>query len=245
MARFVLVHPAWFGGWCWRKLCPLLRAAGHTVYTPTLTGLGERAHLATPQVDLSTHVDDVLNVMIFEDLDEVILVGSSSAGAVVTAVADRTPDLLSRVIYLDAFVPADGQSLVDLIPPERRPAMERLVAEEGDGWLLPRFAPPPWEQFLPAAWQVTDPADLRWAIERLRPTPFGHFTEPVRLSRGEAESPRRTYVRCRQWPNPSYDSYAAEARSSPAWDHYELATPHLPYLTHPHELGALLDAITG
>jgi pimeloyl-ACP methyl ester carboxylesterase len=245
MATFVLVHPAWFGGWCWSKVKPLLGAAGHTVYAPTLTGLGERAHLASPGIGLSTHVDDIANVLTFEGLDEVILVGSSSAGAVIASVADRAPDRIGHVVYLDGFVPVDGQRLVDLIPPDRRPAMEQLVESEGDGWLLPRFAPPPWEQFLPQAWQVTDPTDLAWALERLRPTPFGHFTESARLSLAEADRPRETYIRCRQWPNARYDEYATSAQSSQAWDSYELDTPHLPYITHPQELSAILLDIAG
>ena len=218
----------------------MLRADGHATYTPTLTGLGERSHLVSREVGLGTHVNDVVNALIFEDLDEVVLVGSSSAGAVITAVADRVPERIRRVVHLDAFVPVDGQSVADLIPPDRRPAMELLVEQEGDGWLLPRFAPPPWEQFVPQAWQVTDPADLQWALDRLRPTPFGHFTEPIHLRLADADWPRRVYIRCRHWPNATYDRYAANAQSSPAWDHYELQTPHLPYITDPQELSALL-----
>jgi pimeloyl-ACP methyl ester carboxylesterase len=245
MATFVLVHPAWFGGWCWGKVGPLLRAQGHTVYTPTLTGLGERAHLASPTIGLATHVEDVVNALTFDDLSGVTLVGNSSAGAVITAVADRAPERIQQVVYLDAFVPADGQSLWELIPPDRRPAMEALVESEGDGWLLPRFATAPWEQILPRAWQVTDPADLHWVAARLRPTPFGHFTEPVRLRLPDSQQPRRVYVRCQHWPNPSFDRYAATARSSPAWGSYELATPHLPYITHPDALSAILLKVAG
>ena len=100
MATFVLVHPAWFGGWSWNKLAPLLRAARHAVYAPTLTGLGERAHLASPGIGLGTHVDDVVNVLTFEDLDDVILVGNSSAGVVISAVADRVPERIAQVVYL-------------------------------------------------------------------------------------------------------------------------------------------------
>ena len=136
---YVLVHPAWFGGWCWWKVAPLLRAAGHRVVTPTLTGLGEREHLASPDVGLATHIDDVVNVVVHEDLADVVLVGNSSSGAVITGVRDRIPDRLRRVVYLDSFVPSDGQSILELISPERRDAMEALVAEEG-GWLLIRFS---------------------------------------------------------------------------------------------------------
>ncbi len=104
-ATFVLVHPAWFGGWCWKKVTPLLRAHAHDVFAPTLTGLGERAHLARPEVGLTTHVEDVLNLLKFEDLTGVILVGNSSGGMVITGVADQVPERIAHVVYLDAFVP--------------------------------------------------------------------------------------------------------------------------------------------
>ena len=239
MAVFVLVHPAWFGGWCWRKLVPLLRDAGHTVLTPTLTGLGERAHLARPEVGLDTHVEDIVSVMTCEDVSEAILVGNSSGGMVITGVADRVPERVAQVVYLDAFAPAHGQSVLDLIPPDRRQAMRALVEGEGEGWLLPRFSPQPWEQFVPAAWHVTDEADLRWVLERLVPTPFGHFSQPVRRDDPRAGKLPRTYVRCRGWAAPHFDRYAEDARRA-GWSCHELDTPHLPYITHPRELAALL-----
>lgn len=223
----------------------MLRASGHAVYAPTLTGLGERAHLASPGIGLGTHINDVVNMLLFEDLDGVILVGNSSAGVVIASVADRMPEQIAQVVYPDAFVPTDGQSLRDMIPPERRPAMELLVETEGDGWLLPRFAATPWEQFLPQAWQVTDPADLQWLLARLRPTPFGHFTEPVHLRHPDVEQPHRVYVRCRHWPNPSFDRSAATAQSSSAWGYDELATSHLPHITHPTELSVVLLDVAG
>jgi pimeloyl-ACP methyl ester carboxylesterase len=142
---YVLIHPAWFGGWCWKKLSPLLRAQGHEVFAPTLTGLGERAHLARPEVGLEIHVRDITNVIEYEDLHNVILVGNSSGGMVITGVADHMPERIARLVFLDAFVPMDGQSMLDVIPPDRRPALEAFVQKEGSGWLLPRFAPPPWE----------------------------------------------------------------------------------------------------
>ena len=177
--NYVLVHPAWFGGWCWKKLTPLLRARDHNVLTPTLTGLGDRAHLARPEVGLEMHIRDIINVIEYEDLRKVILVGNSSGGMVITGVADRMPERVEQLVYLDAFVPTDGQSMLDLIPPDRRPLMEEFVRKEGEGWLLPRFAPSPWEKLVPETWQVTDKADLEWILPRLRPTPFGHFKEPV------------------------------------------------------------------
>jgi pimeloyl-ACP methyl ester carboxylesterase len=239
-ATFVLVHPAWFGGWCWKKITPLLRARGYDVYTPTLTGLGERTHLARPEIGLNVHIEDVGNLLKYEDLSGVVLVGNSSAGMVITGVADQMPERIAHIVYLDAFVPQDGQSMLDLIPPDRRPPMEMLVQKEGQGWLVPRFAPPPWEKFVPETWRITDEADLRWALPRLSATPFGHFKEPVNRKNATAEKLPRTYIRCVQWPNAVYDRYAEAARQTAGWRYRELATSHIPYITHPHQVAGLL-----
>ena len=242
--NFVLVHPAWFGGWCWKRLTPLLHDRGHQVFAPTLTGLGERAHLARPEVGLETNVQDIAGVLEYEDLRDVVLVGNSSGGLVITGVADRMPERIAHLVYLDAFVPKDGQSMLDVIPPDRRPLMEAFVQKEGDGWLLPRFAPPPWEKLVPETWQVTERADLAWILPRLRPTPFGHFKEPVRRKNPTAEEIRRTYIRTR-WPHPGFDRYAAAAREGKGWQLREIASSHLPYITHPRELADLLLEVAG
>jgi pimeloyl-ACP methyl ester carboxylesterase len=239
MATFVLVHPAWFGGWCWKKVTPLLEVAGHMVRTPTCTGLGERSHLVSREVCLETHIQDIVSVLEYEDLAEVILVGNSSGGVVITGVADRAAERISQVVYLDAFVPADSEGVIDLIAPERRSAMEGLVQSEGDGWLLPRFAPPPWEQIFANAWGITDPADVAWLLPRLSPTPFRHFTDPVRL-RGTGGDFRRVYVRCLAFPHAGFDRSAAHARDDPGWTLHELDTSHVPYVTDPEKLAALL-----
>jgi pimeloyl-ACP methyl ester carboxylesterase len=240
MATIVLVHPAWFGGWCWNKVLPLLRAQGHRVYAPTLTGLGERAHLVHRAVGLETHIEDVVRVLTYEDLSQIILVGNSSGGMVITGVADRVPERLAQVVYLDAFVPEDCESLFDNLPPERQQAMETLVAGEGDGWLLPRFALPPWQRILPELWGVTDEADQRWALARLVATPFAHFKQPVRRVNPLAAALPRGYVRCRQWPSAIFDRYADQARRSNGWTVHDLAASHLPFITQPLELTALL-----
>ena len=215
MATFVLVHPAWFGGWCWKKVSPLLHARGHAVHTP-LTGLGERVHLARPEVGLDTHVDDVVNLLTYEDLHDVVLV------------------------YLDAFVPEDGESMLDIIPPERRPVMEKLVQTEGHGWLLPRFAPAPWETFARESWRITDEADLQWMLARLAPTPFGHFRDPVRRRNPRAETVPRTYIRCVGWPNASFDRYAEAARRGAGWRYRELAASHIAYITQPRDVAEVV-----
>jgi pimeloyl-ACP methyl ester carboxylesterase len=242
--NFVLVHPAWFGGWCWRKLTPLLQGKGYQVFAPTLTGLGERAHLARPEVGLETNVQDIAGVLDFEDLRDVVLVGNSSGGMVITGVANRMPERIAHLVYLDAFVPKHGQSMLDVIPPDRRPLLEAFVQKEGDGWMLPRFAPPPWEKLVTETWQVTERADLEWILPRLRPTPFGHFKEPLRRQNAAAEKLPRTYVRT-QWPHPGFDRYAAAARESADWQLREIASSHLPYITHPRELADLLLEVAG
>jgi pimeloyl-ACP methyl ester carboxylesterase len=242
--NYVLVHPAWFGGWCWKKLTPLLRARGHDVLTPTLTGLGDRAHLARPEVGLETHIRDIINVIEYEDVRKVILVGNSSGGMVITGVADRMPERVEQLVYLDAFVPTDGQSMLDVIPPDRRPLMEEFVRTEGEGWLLPRFAPPPWEKLVSETWQVTDKADLEWIIPRLRPTPFGHFKEPVHRKNPAAEKLPRIYIRT-EWPHPGLDRYAAVASAATGWQLRKIASSHLPYVTRPRELADVLLEVTG
>src|SRR5207248_5461012 len=123
MTTFVLVHGAWHGGWCWRKLTPLLREKGHDVFTPTLTGLGERVHLAGPEVGLGVHVQDVASVIEYENLHDVVLVGHSYGGMVIAGVAGRLPERLAHLVYLDAYAPEDGQAMTDLVPPERLESM--------------------------------------------------------------------------------------------------------------------------
>ena len=164
---------------------------------------------------------------------------------VITGVADRMPERIAHVVYLDAFVPEDGQSLFDIVPPERSQLMRELVQKEGDGWLVPRFAPPQWEKFVPEAWHITDQSDLRWVLPRLTATPLGHFSEPVRRINTAAERLPRTYIRCTVFPNPIFDRYAEIAQSGAGWQHRELATSHLPFITNPLELANVLMEAVG
>ena len=247
-APFVLLHPAWLGGWAWKKLTPLLRAEGHDVYTPTLTGLGERTHLVNRDISLATHVEDIVSVLENEDLRAVILVGNSSGGMVITGVAERAPERIAQLVYLDAFVPEDGQSLVDLLSPERRQAFEELVRTEGQGWLMPRFSSLPAEQILREGWGVTSDADVNWMLPRLRPTPYRHFTDRVARANPAAQSISRTYIRCRQFQQRSggaFDRHADMAQATSGWRYREMATPHLPYVTHPNELASILIELAG
>jgi pimeloyl-ACP methyl ester carboxylesterase len=184
---FVLVHGAWHGGWCWRKVKPRLAAAGHDVHTPTLTGLGERTHLASPAVDLDTHVQDVVALLEFEDIRDAILVGHSYAGMVITGVVARAPERIAQVVYLDAFLPQDGRSLNDYSI--GAPGYAENVRMNGDGWRLP-FA----GTLTLEALGVTDPDDVAWMAPRMRDQPYRTFTQPARIPAGWPGRVRPVYL---------------------------------------------------
>ena len=226
---FVLVHGGWHGGWCWRDVGRLLRASGHEVFAPTLTGLGERVHLLEPGIGLDTHVRDVVGVLDFEDLNGVVLVGHSYGGMVISGVAEHAAERVSRLVFLDAFVPEDGQSLFDLLRPERRDLYRQGALERGEGW---RVSAPP-----PQALGITDEPRARWLAERLTPQPLRTFEQPVRLASPAAASLPRTYVHCTKGPlAPSFVPFATRYKYEPGWRYRELATGHDAMLTVPEEL---------
>jgi pimeloyl-ACP methyl ester carboxylesterase len=180
MATYVLVHGGGHGGWCYQRVARILRAEGHEVYTPTLTGLGERAHLLDRRVDLDRHVTDVAAVLRSEDLRDVILVGHSYGGMVITGAADRAADRVGRLVYLDAATPLNGQSLVDVAGPVINAV--RPMGEVVDGVELV-LLPAPDAGLL---YGVTDPDDLAWMAERLTPHPWRCFEQPLELRNEEA-----------------------------------------------------------
>ena len=181
---FVLVHGGWHGGWCWKKVTPLLRVAGHAVYAPTLTGLGDRAHLFTSAVNLSTHIEDVRALLFYEDLHDVVLVGHSYGGMVIAGVAPLVVSRLAGVIYLDAFLPDDGKALEDYI--------ERPPTADGISRLAPPGAPP--------RWGVTDKSDIAWMEARLRDQPAGTFREAVHIKSDISVRVPHSYVQCTRLP---------------------------------------------
>ncbi len=137
MSTYVLVHGAWHGSWCWKRVRRALQARGHEVFTPTLTGVADRLHLLSPQVDLETHITDVTNLIRWEELSDVVLCGHSYGGCVISGVADRIPDRIGALVYLDAFVPENGQSLHDTLPAEARNAQSEGARQVGEGWKVP------------------------------------------------------------------------------------------------------------
>jgi len=223
-ATFVVAHGAWSSGWAWKKMHPLLAAHGHRLVTPSYTGLGERAHLARPEIDLDTHITDVVNVLEFEDLSDVVLIGHSYGGMVATGVADRARERLRRLIYLDAFVPEDGQSLADLTGGE-----VALRARAVDGWRVP---PNPVPDDTPAE-------DLDWIAARRLHHPLGTLVQPLKLTRGPLTLPR-DYVLCTR--SETFRPYANKAREA-GWPVHELDSSHNPHITVPEALAGLLDRI--
>lgn len=237
MAAFVLVHGSNDGGWVWHRLAPLLRIAGHEVYTPTLTGLADRVHLLRCGVDLTTHFTDVVNLLFYEDLSNVILVGNSYAGMVITRVAAKAPERLKLLIYLDAYVPADGESESDLWPPERRAFAE--AAEAATPGLAQ--APPP------ALFGVTDPALAAWITARSTPHPVATHTEPLPTGDASSEALPRLFIHCTANPPTTPDvfgPFAATARGR-GWNVREIATGQLAMLTAPRELAEMLHELAG
>ncbi len=229
---FVLVHGAWHGGWTWKKLRPLLEQAGHAVLTPTLTGLGERRHLSSPGVSLDTHVQDVANLLEFEDLHDVVLVGHSYAGMVITGVAAAALGRIGRLIYLDAFLPGDGKSLNDYVP-GMVPNYEASVARDGDGWRLPFKGALSLE-----ALGITDAADIAWMGPRMTDQPYRTFVDPVDASEAALAHLDRAYVLSSRRPH-----YLAAAERARQQGFTVIEVPgagHDVMVTRPAELAAAL-----
>jgi pimeloyl-ACP methyl ester carboxylesterase len=230
MTTYVLVHGAWGGAHGFRHVRTALRSSGHEVFTPSLTGIGERVHLASPQVDLTTHVTDVVNTILYEDLTDLVLLGFSYGGMVVSGALEHIGDRVASLVFLDAFVPADGDSLYGLLGRH----VEGLPGP-GRPWLVdgPERV-------------YDDPAEAAFSVPRRTPQPIGCFTEPVRLPRPLEDFPfRRTYVRATVPDpgapgNPAFDDAAARARASSSWRYAEIATTHLVAQNRPAELTRLL-----
>jgi pimeloyl-ACP methyl ester carboxylesterase len=228
---FLVAHGAWSAGWAWKKMHPLMAGAGHRLVTPTYTGLGERAHLANPSIDLETHIQDMLGVIKFEQLEDFILIGHSYGGMVATGVADRVPERISRLIYLDAFVPKDGQAMLDLLGAEAA-ARLRATVKSGDGW---RVAPNP----IPPD---TSAEDAQWIHALRLPQPFRTLETPVRLRHGDTKIPRSYVYYTRIGPGDPFHAFAARARAE-HWDYHELDASHSAHVTAPQPLTSLLNSI--
>lgn len=231
-ATFVLVHGAWHGGWCWRHVAARLVAAGHRVFAPTLTGLGERAHLLSRAVDLDTHIQDVVGLLEAEELEEVVLVGHSYGGIVITGVAARAAHRIRKLAYLDAALVEDGQSWSDILPPETAAARREAAMQSSGGLSLP----------VPdaAVFGLSQPEHLAWVQRRMTPHPFAPFDQKMRWGGPIGAGLPKVYVDCRLPVYAGLEAMKARYRGRPDWPFVELAAGHDAMVSAPEETAQLL-----
>jgi pimeloyl-ACP methyl ester carboxylesterase len=243
MTTYVLVGGAWLGSWCWQPIARRLRDNGHDAYPLTLTGLGERAHLASPRIDLDTHITDVVNLIEFEDLHDVVLLGHSYAGLVVTGAADRVPERVRELVYLDTGPLPNGTALIETFPPEARRHIERQVEELGDGWRLPM---PPWDELAQqASLEGLGDDQLRLLRSRAVAQPFGTYTQPLRLENPAREELPKLGILCSFSLDQAQEMIASgnplfRGLAGPEWRFVELPTGHWPMFSRPEDLAELL-----
>jgi pimeloyl-ACP methyl ester carboxylesterase len=231
---FVLVHGAWHGGWCWAPLARELAAKGHRVTTPTLTGLGERAHLLSPSIDLGTHIMDVVNHIDAEELNNIVLVGHSYGGFVIRGVSEKRAETISSIVYLDAFVPNDGEAVINYTPKERAQMIRDTIARDPAG-----AAPPP----NAAAFGIKDTRQIEWVNRRMTPHPLRTYLQPLALT-ARADSIRsRSYIACLSPRLDVLDSTRDRIRADSSWRYLELQHGHDVMATAPELLAETLISL--
>ena len=234
MATFLCVSGAWHGGWCWKRVRTSLQALGHDVFTPSLTGLGDRQHLLSPEVNLETHIDDVVNLIVAEELSDVVLCGHSYGGCVISGVADRIEHRIKALIYLDALVLNDGESAYDAMPPEIPAAQIEEARLFGEGWKV---------RPVPAEVYNVNPADREWVDRRSTPHPLAAFQQPLRLGGGSDKVQDITYIFATGWgPSPLLVAHYSRAKRR-GWKTREVSCGHDVMVDMPESvMGELLSA---
>jgi pimeloyl-ACP methyl ester carboxylesterase len=233
MSTYVLVHGAWHGSWCWKRVRKALQGLGHEVFTPALTGIGERSHLLSPYINLDTHIDDIVNLMQWEDLSDVVLCGHSYGGAVISGVADRIPDRIGALVYLDAFVLKNGQCLHDTLPPDQKIMQMESTLRDGEGWKVP---PIPAEVF------NVNAADRAWVDRQCTMQPLATFQQAIKLS-GKASGIRNlTFVLATGFADSPFPQFF-EAAKAQDWKTLTMASGHDVMLDLPEELTRVLDEV--
>lgn len=230
MANVLLVHGAWHGGWCWRSTAEALRREGHRVFTPSLTGLGDRAHLARPEIDLDLHIADIVAFIEAEELDRLVMAGHSYGGMVITGVADRLAERLAALVYVDAFLPNDGETVMQLLAPGRRAAFEALPPEV---WQLPPVSA--------EAFGVRRAEDRAWVDRRCVGMPRRCFTQPAKVAGGWRKVPRLHYVLAGLYGKGPFMRYADRLRGDPRWHFTELPCGHEVMVDLPNELATTIN----
>lgn len=229
---FVLVHGAWHGGWCWARVRDILTGRGHRVFTPTLTGLADRAHLMGTEITLDTHVADVANLIRFEGLAEVVLCGHSYAGWVISGVAEQVEDQIGALVYLDGYVPEDGESGGDAFSPEDKASIEQAL-NAGD----PSWPPPDARHF------GVNEADLDWVNGLLTPHPVGVALSPIALTGARERIAKLAYIRAPAYPSARFDADVAKLRNRPGWRCYEVPCGHDVMIDMPDRLAEILEEV--
>jgi len=240
---YVLVHGAWHGGWCWRDVRNKLEDAGHRVFTPTLTGLGERVHLLSPETGLDTHINDIIQHIIYEDLSDVILVGHSYGGMVITGVIDRLKDRISHIVYLDAAVPDDGENFASQAPIIDKDTV-KLVEDSfrslsQDGLTMDVF--PATLLGIPE----TDTESINWVTKHMTPHPLKTWLDPVSLENNGSEGAPRTYIHCVKpaMEQASFAAHYANFQQDPTWNTLTLETGHDAMVTASDHLTEILHRL--
>jgi pimeloyl-ACP methyl ester carboxylesterase len=226
---FVLVHGSSAGGWCWRRVADLLEARGHKVFAPTLTGLGERSHLMSGLITLDTHITDVVNVIKWESLDRFVLVAHSYGGWVASGVAEQVEKRISSIVFLDAFMPENGQRVLDTNSPRSRAEIEEGMKKAE----VSRPAPPA------SVWNVNE-KDQPWVNEKFTAQPIGVAFTPIRLTGARDRVPKKTYVRAKGYDNPNFERYYAKVKADPSWRTYEMPCGHEVMIDMPERTAEIL-----
>ena len=226
---FVLVAGAWHAGWCFRRVADRLDRQGHRVFAPSLTGLGERAHLLSPTINLDTHIADLVNLVRYEGLNDIVLLGHSYAGFVVSGVVEQVEAAVAAFVFLDAFVPEDGDSMA-AIGTEARRAEIRAAAARGDTTL-----PAPSAEFF-----HVNAADRAWVDRLCGPQPIDTFRQPVRLTGARERIRKKTYIRASAFPMPLFDAAAAKLKAKPGWRVYDVPCGHDIMVDMPERLAEIL-----
>jgi pimeloyl-ACP methyl ester carboxylesterase len=228
-STFVLVHGAWHGGWCWQRVADRLRSGGHKVFTPTLTGLGERAHLLRAGIDLKMHITDVVNVMKWEELTDVVLCGHSYGGFIISGVAEAIEPAIRSIVFLDAFVPKNGDAIRDLTGPAVQEAIDGAL-QRGDLAIPPRSAEA----------VGVNPADRAWVDRLCVGQPIGCFTDKIALTGARDRVAKKSYVRAAAYANPGFDHALAAIKSDPSWRTYAVNCGHDVMVDDPARLTEIL-----
>ena len=232
---YVLVHGAWHGGWCWNEVSAALQAKGAIVYTPTLGGMAEYANTLDTNINLNTHIENIVSFIIKQDLHHVILVGHSYAGIVITGVADRIPERLHKLIYLDAMLAENGQSALSTLPAPLQENMRQTVAPNNGLYV------PVWPA---SGFGVTDTTKAKWVDARLTPQPFRTFSQPLVLVHPFGNHIPKTYIACDQPEMPQLNVFAERAKNSKEWTFTALHTGHDAMVTAPVALSNLLTQLS-